>query len=95
MKRITQFDWKRKWNAKVAPHLDHPLVQLALDLGMMLLEPDWKTGDAPYLLGRWRAFGVRKGVPGKLSWYRPIGRCHWIALFSMAVGVLNYPHLDW
>jgi hypothetical protein len=31
----------------------------------------------------------------KLSWYQPWGRCHWISFFACAIGVLNYPELDW
>jgi hypothetical protein len=34
-------------------------------------------------------------VKGKLSWYQPVGRCHWIAFFSCAVGAVVYPHLRW
>jgi hypothetical protein len=34
-------------------------------------------------------------VPGKLSWDQVGSRCHWIAFFSIAIGVLNYPALDW
>jgi hypothetical protein len=91
-KKVVQFNWRRHWKNKVAPHLNKELVQASLDLGMMLLDDNWRRGDPPYLLGRepWR-----RAVPGKLSWYRPWGRCHWIAFFSMAVGVLNYPKLDW
>ena len=76
----------------MAPHLHKELVQGSLDLGMRLLDPHWRRGDPPYLLGRepWR-----RATPGKLSWYRPWGCCHWIAFFSMAIGVLNYPRLDW
>jgi hypothetical protein len=77
---------------KVAPHLDTELVQASLDLGMMLLDPHWRRGDPPYLLGREPG---RRAIPGKLSWYRPWGCCHWIAFSSMAIGVLNYPRLDW
>ena len=51
-----------------------------------------RRGDPPYLLGREPG---RRGIPRKLSWYQPQGRCHWIAFFSMAIGVLNYPRLDW
>lgn len=92
MKKPIQFNWRRHWRKKVAPHLHEELVQASLDLGMVLLDPHWQRGDPPYLLGR--EPGCR-AVPGKLSWYRPWGCCHWIAFFSMAVGVLNYPHLDW
>jgi len=59
---------------------------------MTLLDPHWQRGDPPYLLGREPGGRV---VFGKLSWYRPWGCCHWIAFFSMAIGVLNYPKLDW
>jgi hypothetical protein len=34
-------------------------------------------------------------VTGKLAWYQVWDCCHWIAFFSMSIGVLNYPHLDW
>jgi len=90
--KVVQFNWRRHWPKKVAPHLDKELVQASLDVGMTLLDPHWRRGDPPYLLGREPG---RRAIPGKLSWYRPWGRCHWIAFFSMAVGVLNYPRLDW
>lgn len=54
--------------------------------------PALATWQRTYLLGR--EPGCR-AVPGKLSWYQPWGCCHWIAFFSMAIGVLNYPRLDW
>lgn len=91
-KKVVQFNWRRHWKNKVAPHLDEELVQASLDLGMMLLDDNWLRGDPPYLLGREPG---RRSVPGKLSWYQPCGCCHWIAFFSMAIGVLNYPTLDW
>lgn len=91
-KAIKQFNWRRHWGKKVAPHLDKELIQRCLDLGMTMIQPRWERGDPPYLLGR--AEG-RRAVPGKLSWYRPCGRCHWIAFFSLAIGVMNYPDLDW
>jgi hypothetical protein len=87
-----QFNWRRHWSKKVDPYLHEELVQVSLDFGMGKLEPDWKRGDAPWVLG---AIGDDPIVKGKLSWYRPLGRCHHIAFFAMAVGVLNYPDLDW
>ena len=42
-----QFDWKKHWNKKVKPHLEHPLVQFALDAGMSCVRRHWKSGDAP------------------------------------------------
>src|SRR6516225_6680509 len=94
MGRVIQFDWRRHWARRVAPHLNEERVQQSLDLGMILLDPDWERGDPPYLLG---GIPIREAriVPGKLAWYQPLGRCHWIAFFSMAIGVLNYPDLDW
>lgn len=90
--RVIQFDWRRHWKNKVEPFLQHELVQKALELGMGMFDSSWKSGDAPYLSGN--PSGERP-VRGKLSWYRPTGRCHWIAFFSMAIGVLNFPELDW
>jgi hypothetical protein len=87
-----QFDWRRHWSKRVAPYLREELVQCSLDFGMRMLDPNWKTGDAPHSLG---AIGSDRIVKGKLSWYQPLNRCHWIAFFSMALGVLNYPDLDW
>lgn len=89
-----QFDWRRHWSKKVAPHLGKEVVQVALDLGMSLLDPGWCRGDAPWVLGAIPSTWTRV-VTGKLTWYQVWGRCHWIAFFSMAVGVLNYPDLDW
>lgn len=77
---------------KVEPHLDNHLVQASLDFGMGLLDHKWNRGDAPYLLG---AIGPGRIVKGKLSWYRPLNRCHYISFFSMAIGALNYPELHW
>lgn len=87
-----QFNWRRHWKKKVELHLQEEVVQAALDLGMMLYDPSWKRGHPPHLYG---GIDGRRIVQGKLSWYQPIGRCHWIAFFSMAIGVLNYPNLDW
>ena len=78
----------------MAPHQETELVQASLDHGMSLLDPCWQRGDPPYLLGAIPADWTR-AVAGKLSWHRPWGRCHWIAFFSMAIGVLNHPSLDW
>jgi hypothetical protein len=91
-RKLMLFNWRRQWKRRVAPYLCHKLVELSLYIGMMQLDENWKEGDPPWLLGRTEG---RRVVPGKLSWYRPIGCCHWIAYFSMAIGVLNYPFLEW
>jgi len=91
-KKLVQFNWRRHWKKKVEPHLNNKMVQAALDLGMRLYDGTWQSGDPPYLIG---AIGPGRIVKGKLSWYRPLGRCHYIAFFSMAIGVLNYPDLEW
>jgi hypothetical protein len=59
---------------------------------MHLLDRNWKPGDAPSDYG---AIGSDRTVKGKLSWYQPLNRSHSIAFLSMAIGVLNYPDLDW
>ena len=45
--KIIQFNWRRNWSQRVAPHLDHELVQASLDLGMMMLDPNWQRGAPP------------------------------------------------
>src|SRR4051794_34071959 len=87
-RKVVQFNWRRHWKKKVAPHLDEFLVQASLDRGLPLPAPHGRGGAPPHLLGRETG---RRAVPGKLSWYQVCGRCHWIAFFSMAIGVLNYP----
>lgn len=89
--RPIQFDWRKHWK-KVEPHLKNPVVQFALDLGMKLCNPNWQSGDPPYLIGRIEPGRI---VKGKLSWYRPWGRCHHISYFSMAIGAAIYPELNW
>src|SRR5207248_1169487 len=77
-----QFNWRRHWSKKVAPYLDEGLVKACLEIGMRTLDPDWRPGDAPCSLG---AIGFKRIVPGKLSWYQPLNRCHHIAFFAFAI----------
>jgi hypothetical protein len=86
VKKCVQFNWRRHWSKKVAPYLNEELVQECLDIGMKMLDKDWKRGDAPCYLG---AIGMNRIVKGKLSWYQPLCRCHHIAFFAMAIGVMN------
>ena len=94
MSRIIQFNWSRHWKKKVEPHLDTPLVRASVELVMKDLDPIWAWDDGPHAVGRGRWNGQRV-TKNKLSWYQPWGRCHWISFFSCAIGVLNYPELDW
>ncbi len=71
-----QFDWRKHWEKKVKPHLNHPCVQFSLDLGMHLVEPTWKPGDPPYRLGD----GPSRAKKGTLEWYQPQRLCHAIAV---------------
>jgi len=89
-----QFDWSRRWTRHVVPHLQNPLVIVSLEIGMKYYDPSWELWMGPHSIGR----GLTKGqkvYPGKLSWYQPWGCCHWIAFFSLAIGVLNYPGFTW
>ena len=87
-----QFNWQKHWKKKVKPHLDHPLVQIALDIGMRRVAPDWTHGDPPYIYG---VDGPSWAEEGTLAWYQPYLQCHAISLFSMVIGVINYPELEW
>ena len=86
-----QFDWRKHWEKKVKPYLNHPCVQFSLDMGMFLVDPKWTSGDPPYLLGD----EPRRAKKGTLAWYQPRRLCHAIAYFAMAIGVINYPKLQW
>ena len=87
-----QFDWRKHWEKKVKPHLNHPCVQFSLNLGMHLVDPKWTPGDQPYLPGD---DGPARAEKGTLAWYQPSRQCHGIAFFAMAIGVINYPKLRW
>ena len=87
-----QFNWRKHWEKKVKPYLNHPCVQFSLNLGMHLVEPKWAPGDPPYRLGD---DGPARAKKGTLAWYQPRRQCHEIAFFAMAIGVINYPKLRW
>ncbi len=91
---LIQFNWQRHWKTKVEPYLQLPLVRASVEMGMWLFDPDWTWADGPHSIGRGDLNGQRV-VKNKLSWYQPWGRCHWISFFAYAIGVLNYPDLDW
>ena len=90
-----QFDWCRHWKRKVRPYLDERLVQRCLDFGMRLGYSTWRRGDAPFEYGAPDMCHDRDPRPGTLRWYQPLCRCHNIAFLSLAIGVLNFPELDW
>jgi hypothetical protein len=92
--KIIQFNWRRHWKKKVEPYLEQPLVRGSVEMGMKLCDPKWKWEYGPHSIGKGHLFNQRV-VRGKLSWYQPLCRCHWISFFSCAIGVLNYPELDW
>lgn len=90
---VIQFNWRRNWKKLVVPHLMNEQVQAALDAGMSAYDPSWKRGDAPWEYGK--STLSPDGVEGKLSWYQPAGRCHYIAPFSCVIGAIIYPELSW
>src|SRR5262245_12637423 len=92
MSNVIQFDWRQHWKERVEPHLGLPLVRRSVEVGMKLYDPAWTWEDGPHAIGRGRCNGQRV-VRGKLSWYQPWGRCHWISFCACAIGVLNYPEL--
>lgn len=47
MAGVTQFNWRRYWSKRVAPHLDKELVQASLDLGMMIQLETWRPAFPP------------------------------------------------
>ena len=69
--KIIQFNWRRNWSQRVAPHLDHELVQTSLDLGMMRLDPNWQRGDPPFLLGVVRNLGTMASTNAANTYSQP------------------------
>jgi hypothetical protein len=94
MAKIIQFNWSRNWKRNVEPYLDIPIVRGSVEIGMKLYDSAWTWEDGPHAIGRGSLNGQRV-IRNKLSWYQPWGRCHWISFFACAIGVLNYPQLDW
>ena len=94
MTMIRQFNWARNWKKKVAPHVDDPEAYFWLVAGMKWHVPTWQPEEGPHLIGRGSINGQRV-VNGKLSWYQPWGRCHWIAPFAWVLGRRIYPDLRW
>jgi hypothetical protein len=92
--KLIQFDWSRRWKRDVVPYLDLLLVRASVEMGMALYDSNWTWEDGPHAIGRGDLNGQRV-FKNKLSWYQPWGRCHWISFFACAIGVLNYPDLDW
>lgn len=90
---MKQFNWQRNWK-KVVPYLQDRDVQIALELGLTIINPYRKMGDPPWEEGRGPLNGQR-AIKGKLSWYQPWGRCHWIAPFAHAIGKKLYPKYEW
>lgn len=90
---IVQFNWARNWK-KVEPYLNDKDVLKNLEFGMKNYYKKWKYENGPHAIGRGSLNGQRV-VKGKLSWYQPRGRCHWIAPFSFAIGKKLYPELKW
>lgn len=92
--KLIQFDWSRRWKRDVVPYLDLTLVRASVEMGMKEYDPTWTWEDGPHAIGRGDLNGQRV-FKNRLSWYQPWGRCHWISFFACAIGVLNYPDLDW
>lgn len=90
---MIQFNWSRRWG-EVEPHLKDKEVRFWTTFGCRLLDKDWTEEDGPHWVGRGSINGQRV-YKGKLSWYQPWGRCHWIAPFSWAIGKKLYPQLNW
>jgi len=90
---VRQFDFARNWKF-IKPHLEKQAVVRALTMGMGLLDPRYRPGHPPWLLGRGPLNGQR-ARRGGLSWHQPWGRCHHIAPFSWALGCELFPDLSW
>jgi len=86
MPKILQFDWRLNWTNKVAPHLEDLFVRMTLEDGMQMLSR-WQRGEPPY--------DCYQAPKGSILWYQPRAHFHFVTFFSMTIGALNYPKLDW
>ena len=89
-----QFDFGRRWKKHIRPLLDHPDVVTALTGGLMLGDPNYREGDPPWECGRGPLNG-QKAKARCLSWYQPLGMCHYIAPFCWKLGTLLFPEREW
>lgn len=88
---IEQFDFAKNWR-KVKPLLRKQKVELALTFGMTFLGEGYEPGKPPWIYGNMARQSPKKGT---LGWYQPVGRCHYIAPFCLAIGRELYPNLKW
>lgn len=92
--RITQFDWSRHWSKKVVQYLQDKAVRRALCSGLKRYDSNYKDGVPPFILGSIPC-DERRVIEGRVSWYQPYGRCHYIAPFARAIGEKLYPQYRW
>jgi len=91
---IQQFNFARQWTKKIAPLLADRDVIDALNFGMTLYDDNYREGHPPYNIGSIPSWG-RRPRKGRLSWYQPWNRCHFIAPFCWALGMKLYPDRKW
>jgi len=101
------FDFYSNWDSLVKPYLFEPYVRDSLNIGMEDLELyykddgilsknyKWYPTKAPYTMSQSDMIYRKAPKLHSLNWYSPLQCCHWIAPFSLALGELIYPELEW
>ena len=94
-KGVLQVPFRPLWAKTIQPLVDHELVQEGLDAGMSNLDSSWKRGDAPWELGMHSCDWRPRPKEGALEYYQAQNRCYNVVLFSLQLGRLLFPRLEW
>ena len=92
--KIMQFDWSRNWKKKVEPYLDVDLVRVCLVPSTNVVRKGWQWAGGPYISSLTYPYG-NINIKRNLSWYQSLYDARSMSFFAFAIGVLNYPELDW
>src|SRR5437870_4286554 len=97
---VELFDWEERWNTEIVPLLEKPSVkkslrQYAQEKGMTRERRFMGKSFLPYQCGREPKEGWKTYSATELKAYKPIGDCHWIWRFPLAIGRLLHPDLEW
>jgi hypothetical protein len=97
---VELFDWEGRWDTEIRPLLDRPVVkkslmQYQMERGRRRARQFMGTPFLPYQCGREPDAGWELFTKTDLRAYCPVGECHWIYKFCLAVSRILRPELEW